>query len=87
MDSPDTGQPVNVTHIQPKTREDLERRRAASKRIADATVGMMGRTPDYLNYTFACFAARADVWARYGNEEGARTSSSSRSSCGTTTSR
>ena len=72
MDSPDTGQPVNVTHIQPKTREDLERRRIASKRIADATVGMMGRTPDYLNYTFACFAARADVWARSGNEEGSR---------------
>ncbi|HYM63913.1 MAG TPA: 4-hydroxyphenylacetate 3-hydroxylase N-terminal domain-containing protein [Gaiellaceae bacterium] len=72
MDSPDTGQPVNVTHIQPKTRQDLERRRIASKRIADATVGMMGRTPDYLNYTFACFAARADVWARSGNDEGAR---------------
>jgi 4-hydroxyphenylacetate 3-monooxygenase oxygenase component len=71
MDSPDSGQPVNVTHIQPTNREDLERRRAASKRIADATVGMMGRTPDYLNYTFACFAARADVWGRYGNEEGA----------------
>ncbi len=32
---------------------------------------MMGRTPDYLNYTFACFAARADVWARNGNERGA----------------
>jgi len=72
MDSPDTGQPVNVTHIQPKTRQDLERRRIASKRIADATVGMMGRTPDYLNYTFACFAARVDVWARSGNDEGAR---------------
>jgi 4-hydroxyphenylacetate 3-monooxygenase oxygenase component len=72
MDSPDAGRPVNVTHIQPKSREDLERRRIASKRIADETVGMMGRTPDYLNYTFACFAARADVWARYGNEEGAR---------------
>jgi 4-hydroxyphenylacetate 3-monooxygenase oxygenase component len=71
MESPDTGQPVNVTHVQPRSREDLERRRRASKRIADATVGMMGRTPDYLNYTFACFAARADVWARYGNEEGA----------------
>jgi 4-hydroxyphenylacetate 3-monooxygenase len=71
MDSPDTGQPVNVTHVRPTNREDLERRRAASKRIADATVGMMGRTPDYLNYTFACFAARADVWGRYGNEEGA----------------
>ncbi len=71
MDSPDTGQPVSVTHVQPRGREDLERRRRASKRIADASVGMMGRTPDYLNYTFACFAARADVWARYGNEEGA----------------
>jgi 4-hydroxyphenylacetate 3-monooxygenase len=72
MDSPDTGRPVNVTHLQPKSREDLEQRRVASKRIADATAGMMGRTPDYLNYTFACFAARADVWARYGNEEGGR---------------
>jgi 4-hydroxyphenylacetate 3-monooxygenase oxygenase component len=71
MPSPDTGQPVSVTHVQPKSREDLERRRAASKRIADVTAGMMGRTPDYLNYTFACFAARADVWARYGNDEGA----------------
>ncbi len=72
MESPDTGQPVNVTHVLPKSRDDLERRRVASKRIADATAGMMGRTPDYLNYTFACFAARADIWARYGNEEGAR---------------
>jgi 4-hydroxyphenylacetate 3-monooxygenase oxygenase component len=72
MESPDTGAPVNVTHIHPKSREDLERRRIASKRIADETAGMMGRTPDYLNYTFACFAARADVWARYGNEQGAR---------------
>ncbi len=53
MDSPDTGQPVSVTHIRPKTQADLERRRIASKKIADASVGMMGRTPDYLNYTFA----------------------------------
>ena len=72
MESPDTGRPVNVTHVLPKSRRDLERRRVASKRIADETVGMMGRTPDYLNYTFACFAARADVWGRYGNEAGAQ---------------
>ena len=25
MDSPDTGQPVSVTHVQPKSRDDLER--------------------------------------------------------------
>lgn len=72
MDSPDSGQQVNVTHIHPKNKDDLERRRRASKRIADVTAGMMGRTPDYLNYTFACFSARADVWGRYGNDEGAQ---------------
>jgi 4-hydroxyphenylacetate 3-monooxygenase oxygenase component len=27
----------------------------------------MGRTPDYLNVTFACFAGRSEVWARRGN--------------------
>ena len=31
----------------------------------------MGRTPDYLNVTFACFAGRSDVWARRDNEQGA----------------
>ena len=31
----------------------------------------MGRTPDYLNVTFACFAGRSDVWARRGNDAGA----------------
>ncbi len=30
FESPDSRKPVNVTHIQPKTRDDLERRRAAS---------------------------------------------------------
>jgi 4-hydroxyphenylacetate 3-monooxygenase len=71
MPSPETGRPVSVTHVLPTSRADLERRRVASKRIADETVGMIGRTPDYLAYTFACFAARPDVWSRYGNEAGA----------------
>ena len=31
----------------------------------------MGRTPDYLNVTFAGFAGRADEWATKGNERGA----------------
>ena len=36
----------------------------------------MGRSPDYLNVTFALFAARADVWARRGATSAApRTSS------------
>ena len=69
--SPDDGSLVNVTHLIPRSQEDLERRRRAFELIAAATAGMMGRTPDYLNVTFACFAGRSDVWARRGNEQGA----------------
>lgn len=68
---PDSGQLVGVSHLIPRTRDDLERRRRACEIVAAATAGMMGRTPDYLNVTFACFAGRADVWARRGNERGA----------------
>ncbi|HEY1275283.1 MAG TPA: 4-hydroxyphenylacetate 3-hydroxylase N-terminal domain-containing protein [Thermoleophilaceae bacterium] len=60
---------VNVTHLIPRTREDLERRRRAFELVAAISGGTMGRTPDYLNVTFACFAGRADVWERRGNEQ------------------
>jgi 4-hydroxyphenylacetate 3-monooxygenase len=69
--SPDDDSLVNATHIIPRSKEDLERRRRAIEITAAATAGMMGRTPDYLNVTFACFAGRSDVWARRGNEQGA----------------
>jgi 4-hydroxyphenylacetate 3-monooxygenase oxygenase component len=72
MPSPETGEPVSVTHVIPRSQDDLERRRRAMKITSEATAGMMGRTPDYMNVTFACFAGRADVWARYGNDEGAQ---------------
>jgi 4-hydroxyphenylacetate 3-monooxygenase len=63
------GAMVNVTHLIPRTREDLERRRRAFELVAALSGGTMGRTPDYLNVTFACFAGRPDVWARRGNEQ------------------
>jgi 4-hydroxyphenylacetate 3-monooxygenase oxygenase component len=66
--SPSDGRLVNVSHLVPRSRQDLERRRRSFELTAAATAGMMGRTPDYLNVTFACFAGRADVWARRGNE-------------------
>jgi 4-hydroxyphenylacetate 3-monooxygenase oxygenase component len=69
--SPDDGRLVNVTHIVPRSRDDLERRRRAIELTASLSAGMMGRTPDYLNVTFACFAGRTDVWERRGNEQGA----------------
>jgi len=62
---------VNVTHAIPRVGADLERRRDAFEIVAASSGGIMGRTPDYLNVTFACFAGRADVWARRGNERGA----------------
>ena len=69
--SPDDGRLVNATHVIPRSREDLERRRHAIELTAALSAGLMGRTPDYLNVTFACFAGRKDVWGRRGNERGA----------------
>ena len=63
----DSGRLVNVTHVIPRTHEDLVRRRRAFELVAALSGGVMGRTPDYLNVTFACFAGRSEVWARRGN--------------------
>jgi len=67
----ESGEPVNVSHVVPRSRDDLVRRHAGLRCIAEHTVGLMGRTPDYLNVTLAGFAGRADVWGAGGNEEGA----------------
>jgi len=66
-----SGEQVNVTHVVPRSAADLVRRRVALERIAHQTIGLMGRSPDYLNVTMAGFAGRADVWSRNGNEQGA----------------
>ncbi len=71
MESPDGGGLVNVTHVIPRSYEDLVKRRKAIELSAALSGGTMGRTPDYLNVTFACFAGRSDVWARRNNERGA----------------
>lgn len=70
---PQTGAPTSVSHMFPRSVADLQRRNRGLARISEATVGLMGRTPDYMNVKFACFAARRDVWAGGdgGNAEGA----------------
>lgn len=60
---PETDEPINISHIIPHSIDDLKRRNRGLSRISEATVGLMGRTPDYMNIKFACFAARHDVWA------------------------
>jgi 4-hydroxyphenylacetate 3-monooxygenase len=62
--SPDTGQPVGLSHIIPRTREDLERRRVMMTHWARATFGMMGRTPDFLNVSVASMAGAAEYCAQ-----------------------
>jgi 4-hydroxyphenylacetate 3-monooxygenase len=62
--SPSTGQPVGLSFIIPRTQDDLVRRREMMLRWARATCGMMGRSPDFMNVTFAAWAASADYFGR-----------------------
>jgi 4-hydroxyphenylacetate 3-monooxygenase oxygenase component len=68
---PETGEPISMGHMISASRDDLARRHKCLEKIADFSVGLMGRTPDYLNVTFAGFAGDADLWAQHGNEAGA----------------
>jgi len=71
MPDPETGELINASHLIPRSRDDIVRRHRALQRIAEHTVGFMGRTPDYMNVTYAGFAGRHDEWSVNGNEGGA----------------
>src|SRR3954464_8269452 len=71
MPDPETGEPIPARHMIPRAREDLTRRGKALRTVAEYSVGLMGRTPDYMNVTYAGFAGRPDEWGINGNEEGA----------------
>ena len=60
---PETGESINVSHMQPRSREDLKRRHVGLQRISEMTFGMMGRTPDYMNVTFAGFSDDRQRWS------------------------
>jgi 4-hydroxyphenylacetate 3-monooxygenase len=44
MPDPETGEPINMSHMIPRSREDLRRRHRALQHIAEYTVGLMGPT-------------------------------------------
>jgi len=71
MPDPETGEPIAISHMIPRSKEDILRRHTALRRVAEFSVGLMGRTPDYMNVTYAGFAGRSDEWAVNGNDEGA----------------
>jgi 4-hydroxyphenylacetate 3-monooxygenase len=66
--SPRDGRPVNLAWLTPRSREDLTARRLALKTWADATYGLMGRSPDHVASFFAGFAGAPDTFARGGPE-------------------
>ena len=65
---PETGEPVNIGHMIPRSIDDLRRRNVGLRRLAEVTVGLMGRTPDYMNVKFASFASRAGDWLGAGDK-------------------
>jgi len=60
--SPTSGERVGLSFIQPKTIEDLVRRRDMVKVWMDATCGMFGRSPDFMNIMLTGFACAADAF-------------------------
>ena len=60
---PDTGAPTNLSHLLPRSHDDIRRRHAGLVRLSEASMGLMGRTPDYMNMKFSAFASAPWVWA------------------------
>ena len=71
IEDDETGERINASHMIPKSLDDLHTRQTCLETIARYSVGLMGRTPDYMNVTYAGFAGHFNEWARNGNEEGA----------------
>jgi 4-hydroxyphenylacetate 3-monooxygenase len=66
--SPKTGGPVWRAWQIPHTHADLKARRLFSETVAEATFGLMGRTPDHVAGFFAGFAAVPKLFAAGGQQ-------------------
>jgi 4-hydroxyphenylacetate 3-monooxygenase len=62
--SPTSHQRVGTSFLQPRTTEDLIKRRVMMKQWSDYSGGMIGRTPDYLNSDLMALAAAADFFGK-----------------------
>ena len=62
--SPTSGDRVGTAFMVSRTLADLRKRHAAFRLFAEATFGMMGRSPDFLNTTLLAFAEARDVFDR-----------------------
>ncbi len=64
----ETGEQINISHMIPRSKDDLNKRAVGLTRIAELSMGVMGRLPDYMNVTFAGFAANPTDWRGPSNE-------------------
>src|SRR5438105_414739 len=62
--TPSGGEPVGLSFIEPRSVEDLIRRRGMIKLWIDRTCGMFGRSPDFLNVMLTGLAAAAPEFGR-----------------------
>jgi 4-hydroxyphenylacetate 3-monooxygenase len=68
--SPTSGDRVGLSFIIPRTKDQLEARRVMMLNWARTTCGMMGRSPDFMNVTFAAWAGAAEYFAQCRPEFG-----------------
>jgi len=66
--SPKTGAPVHRSYQMPGSHADLRQRRLFHEKWAEATFGLMGRTPDHVAGFFTGYAAVPEVFAKGGQK-------------------
>lgn len=59
---PQSGEKVSIAHMRPSSRDDISLRHRAFDRFARYSMGMLGRTPDYVNVVLAGHVSRSDLW-------------------------
>lgn len=66
----ETGARVNNSFLNPKSAEDLQARRRIFEVWAEATYGLMGRTPDFLGTVVTAMASNDWFFRQYGDQWG-----------------
>jgi 4-hydroxyphenylacetate 3-monooxygenase len=67
---PETGQRIGAMWLKPRSAADLAIRRAVHRFWAEASYGLMGRTPDHVACVITAFATAPDFFARGGAQFG-----------------
>src|SRR5271154_3856643 len=60
------GERVSLYFLRPRSREDLVRRTAAHRKIADFSYGLLGRSPDVVASTITGLSMKPEVLEGYG---------------------